>query len=68
VDLFYTATYNIGYITLNRRHRRNGLTFDMYKRIGEIHTTVETEKDSDQVKVLILSGSVDAAFAMGKDI
>ncbi|MFQ3356829.1 MAG: hypothetical protein ACI85H_000797 [Paracoccaceae bacterium] len=40
----------------------------MYKRIGEIHTTVETEKDSDQVKVLILSGSVDAAFAMGKDI
>jgi enoyl-CoA hydratase len=67
-DLIYTVADNIGHIILNRPQRRNALTFDMYKRIGEICATVGTEKDSDRVKVLILSGSGDAAFAAGTDI
>lgn len=67
-DLLYTVADNIGHIILNRPQRRNALTFDMYKRIGQICATVGTEKDSDQVKVLILSGSGDAAFAAGTDI
>jgi enoyl-CoA hydratase/carnithine racemase len=67
-DLLYTVKDHIGHIILNRRHRHNALTFDMYKRIGEICATVGTKKDRDQVKVLILSGSGDAAFAAGTDI
>ena len=67
-DLLYTVDNQIGHIILNRPHRRNALTFDMYQRIGEICATVGTESDSNQVKVLILSGNGDAAFAAGTDI
>ena len=67
-DLLYTVADNIGHLIFNRPQRRTALTFDMYKRIGEICATVGTEKDGDHVKVLVLSGSGDAAFAAGTDI
>ena len=67
-DLIYKANDNIGHIILNRPKRRNALTFDMYKQIGDICTTAGTNKDKDKVKVLILSGSGNAAFAAGTDI
>ena len=67
-DLLYSVTDNIGHIVLNRPHRRNAITFAMYKRIGEICSVAGTETEPDQVKVLILSGSGDKAFASGTDI
>ena len=67
-DIIYNVSENIGHVVLNRPQRRNALTFDMYKQIGEICATVGTKKDKDKVKVLILSGSGEAAFAAGTDI
>ena len=67
-DLLYSVTDHIGHIILNRPDRRNAITFDMYKRIGDICSVAGTEADPDQVKVLILSGSGDKAFASGTDI
>ena len=49
-DLIYKANDNIGHIILNRPERRNALTFDMYKQIGDICTTAGTNKDKDKAK------------------
>jgi len=35
-ELIYHAENGIGYITLNRPHRRNALTFAMYRQIQDI--------------------------------
>ena len=67
-ELHYSVTDGIGHIILNRPHRRNALTFGMYDRIKAICTTVGTDADADDVRVLIFSGGGDAAFAAGTDI
>lgn len=67
-ELQYSVTDGIGHIVLNRPHRRNALTFEMYDRIREICVTVGTDADPDDVRVLIFSGGGDAAFAAGTDI
>ena len=67
-DLIYTVNENIGHIVLNRPRRRNALTFEMYHRIGKICATAGSINDPDQVKIIIISGSGDAAFASGTDI
>ena len=67
-ELHYSVTDGIGHVVLNRPHRRNALTFEMYDRIKAICTTVGTDADPDDVRVLIFSGGGDAAFAAGTDI
>ena len=37
-ELQFTARDGIGHIVLNRPHRRNAMTFDMYARIRDICT------------------------------
>src|ERR1700751_1780748 len=64
-DLRYEVRDHIGYIVFNRPHARNALTFAMYERVAEI---CEAVNKSASVKVLVLSGAGDKAFASGTDI
>ena len=64
-DLLFELKDGIGTITFNRPQARNALTFAMYERLAQICD----EADSDRaIKVLILQGAGDKAFAAGTDI
>jgi enoyl-CoA hydratase len=64
-DLLYEINDGIGRITFNRPEARNALTFRMYEQLGEI--CQQAENDS-AVKVLLLTGAGEKAFAAGTDI
>ena len=64
-DLLYEVRDGIGRITFNRPQARNSLTFSMYERLAEI--CASAGKDGS-LKVLILTGAGDKAFASGTDI
>src|ERR1700716_4209881 len=64
-DLLYEVRDGIGRITINRPQARNSLTFGMYERLAEI--CANAGKDAS-LKVLILTGAGDKAFAAGTDI
>src|SRR6202158_3069889 len=64
-DLLYEVRDGIGRITFNRPQARNSLTFGMYERLAEI--CANAGKDGS-LKVLILTGAGDKAFASGTDI
>jgi enoyl-CoA hydratase len=64
-DLLYEVRDGIGRITFNRPQVRNSLTFDMYRRLAEICTGAGKDR---ALKVLILTGAGDKAFASGTDI
>jgi enoyl-CoA hydratase len=64
-DLIYEVQDGIGRITFNRPQARNAMLFSMYERLAEICTSLDTDKS---VKVLILTGAGDKAFASGTDI
>jgi len=64
-DLLYEIHDGIGRVTFNRPHARNAFTFQMYERLEEICT--QAENDSS-VKVLLLTGAGEKAFAAGTDI
>jgi enoyl-CoA hydratase len=61
-ELLYEAAGGIGRITFNRPQARNALTFPMYERLAAIAA------DPGDVRVLILTGAGDKAFAAGTDI
>jgi enoyl-CoA hydratase len=61
-ELLYDQREGIGFITFNRPHARNALTFPMYERLAEISAT------PGDVRVLIITGAGDKAFAAGTDI
>lgn len=64
-ELLYRIEDGIGWITLNRPQARNALTFAMYEGLAEICRTVG---DDTAVKVLVISGAGEKAFAAGTDI
>jgi enoyl-CoA hydratase len=64
-DLLYETHDGIGRITFNRPQARNAFTFRMYEQLGEI--CQQAENDSS-VKVLLLTGAGEKAFAAGTDI
>ena len=64
-DILYEITDGIGRITFNRPQARNAFTFQMYERLAEI--CAQAENDSS-VKVLVLTGAGEKAFAAGTDI
>ena len=64
-DLLYEVRDGIGRITFNRPQARNSLTFGMYERLAEICANAG---DDRTLKVLILTGAGDKAFASGTDI
>jgi enoyl-CoA hydratase/carnithine racemase len=64
-DLLYEVNDGVGRITFNRPHARNAFTFRMYERLEEICQQAE---DDSSVRVLVLTGAGDKAFAAGTDI
>src|SRR4030081_2503065 len=64
-DLLYEVREGIGQITFNRPQARNALTFGMYRRLAEICTGAASDRS---LKVLMLTGAGDKAFASGTDI
>ena len=64
-DLLFAVDDGIGRITFNRPQARNAFTFAMYERLAEICTRANTDR---AIKVLLLRGAGDKAFAAGTDI
>src|ERR1700675_2514220 len=64
-DLLYEVRDGIGRITFNRPQARNALTFAMYERLAEICGEADADRS---IKVLLLTGAREKAFAAGTDI
>lgn len=64
-DLLYEIKDGVGRVTFNRPHARNAFTFQMYERLEEI---CQQAQDDSSVRVLVLTGAGDKAFAAGTDI
>jgi enoyl-CoA hydratase/carnithine racemase len=64
-ELLYEVREGVGRVTFNRPQARNALTFAMYGRLAEICQAANAD---DSLKVLILTGAGDKAFAAGTDI
>ena len=64
-DLLFALDDGIGRITFNRPQARNAFTFEMYERLVEI---CELANRDHAIKVLLLRGAGDKAFAAGTDI
>lgn len=64
-DLVFERQDAIGRITFNRPQARNAFTFAMYERLAAI---CEEINDDHAIKVLVLRGAGDKAFASGTDI
>ncbi len=64
-ELLYEIRDGIGRITFNRPQARNALTFAMYDRLAEICAEAPQDKS---IRVLLLTGAGDKAFASGTDI
>src|SRR5437016_7700072 len=64
-DLIYSVEDGIARLTFNRPQARNALTFAMYEQMAEICTAIN---DDRSIKVLVMTGTGDKAFASGTDI
>ncbi len=64
-ELLYEVRGAVGHVTLNRPQARNALTFAMYERLAEICRGIDPD---GPVRVLVIAGAGDAAFAAGTDI
>ncbi len=64
-DILFELRDGIGRVTFNRPQARNAFTFAMYERLAEI--CVQADQDR-AIKVLVLQGAGDKAFASGTDI
>ena len=64
-DLLFDLSGGIGRITFNRPQARNAFTFAMYERLADICAQANADRS---IKVLVLQGAGDKAFAAGTDI
>src|SRR6478609_12137432 len=64
-DLLFEVRDGIGHATFNRPQARNAFTFEMYERLAQICEHADKDRS---IKVLVLQGSGDKAFASGTDI
>ena len=64
-DLLFETRDGIGKVTFNRPQARNAFTFDMYEGLAKI---CEQANGDRSLKVLVLRGAGDKAFAAGTDI
>jgi enoyl-CoA hydratase len=64
-EILYEVADGVGTITFNRPQARNALTFGMYQRLAEICSTVPLD---GSVKVIVMTGAGEKAFAAGTDI
>jgi enoyl-CoA hydratase len=63
--LLYELSDGIATVTLNRPQARNALTFQMYERLTEICRNAD---EDPAVKVVVITGAGEKAFAAGTDI
>src|ERR1051325_9521450 len=64
-DILFDIRDGVGRVTFNRPQARNAFTFEMYERLAEICQEADCNR---AIKVLILTGAGDKAFASGTDI
>ena len=64
-EILYQVKDGVGRITFNRPEARNAFSFRMYDRFAEI---CKQAADDTSVKVLVLIGATEKAFAAGTDI
>jgi enoyl-CoA hydratase/carnithine racemase len=64
-DILFELRDGIGRVTFNRPQARNAFTFAMYERLAEICAQANHDRT---IKVLVLQGAGDKAFASGTDI
>jgi enoyl-CoA hydratase len=64
-DILFETRDGIGKVTFNRPQARNALTFAMYERLAKICDEANRDRS---LKVLVLQGAGDKAFASGTDI
>lgn len=64
-ELPYRIENGVGVVTFNRPQQRNALTFAMYERLGGICRDI---KLGGPVKVIVITGAGEKAFAAGTDI
>ncbi len=64
-DLLFEINDGIGRVTFNRPQARNAFTFQMYERLAEI---CRQAANDSSIKVLLLTGAGEKAFASGTDI
>jgi enoyl-CoA hydratase len=67
-ELLVRVDEGVAYVTLNRPHARNALTFEMYEALSALCARAGTDADADGIKVIVISGAGDKAFAAGTDI
>ena len=63
-DLLYEERDQVGWLTLNRPHTRNAMTFSMYEGVADLCA----QPLSDLPRALVIVGAGDRAFAAGTDI
>ena len=64
-ELLFDVQDGIARIVFNRPASRNALTFAMYERLAEICTQAADDRN---IRVLVLTGAGEKAFAAGTDI
>ncbi len=64
-DLLHERRGGVAWITFNRPEARNALTFAMYEELAQI---CEAANSDDTLRVMVLRGAGDKAFASGTDI
>ena len=67
-ELLTEFTGGILTLVLNRPKQRNALTFGMYQKISELCQRAGTELDEQGIRVIVISGAGEEAFAAGTDI
>src|SRR5258707_2278555 len=64
-DILFDRHDGVGRVTFNRPEARNAFTFAMYERLAQICDEANRDRS---IKVLVLQGAGDKAFAAGTDI
>src|ERR1700760_3421875 len=64
-DLIYTVPDGIARMRFNRPQARNAFTFAMYEKMASLCESINADRS---IKVLIMTGTGDKAFASGTDI
>ncbi|MDB5378859.1 MAG: enoyl-CoA hydratase [Rubritepida sp.] len=64
-ELLIEKRDGIVFVTLNRPQARNAMTFPMYEGLAKLATEANTD---DSVKVIVITGAGEKAFAAGTDI
>lgn len=64
-DLLLESADGVATLTINREDVRNAISFEMYQRLPGLLAQVEAD---DSVKVLVVRGAGQRAFAAGADI